>query len=76
MAKVEVCSEITGSVWKILVKEGDEVEEDDTLMILESMKMEIALESTADGVVEKILVNEGDQIATGAVACIIAEKSG
>ena len=73
MAKVDVRSEITGSVWKILVKEGDEVEEDDTLMILESMKMEIALESPVDGVVSKIHVNEDDQIATGDIACVIEE---
>ena len=73
MAKMEICSEITGTVWKILVKEGDVVEEDDTLMILESMKMEIALDSTCDGVVSKICVKENDAIATGVVACIIEE---
>jgi len=73
MAKIEICSEITGTVWKILVKEGDAVEEDDTLMIFESMKMEIALDSTCDGVVSKICVKENDAIATGEVACIIEE---
>jgi|TARA_B110000196_G_C21088554_1_gene636321 acetyl-CoA carboxylase biotin carboxyl carrier protein len=74
MSKIDVCSEITGSVWKILVKEGDEVEEDDALMILESMKMEIELAATADGIVDKILVKEEDQIATGDVAVIIDEQ--
>jgi len=73
MAKVEVRSEIAGSVWKVLVKEGDEIEEEDPLIILESMKMEITLESAANGVVQKILVDEGDQIAIGDVACIIEE---
>jgi acetyl-CoA carboxylase biotin carboxyl carrier protein len=73
MADIDVCSEIAGSVWKVEVIEGEEVEEDDTLVILESMKMEIGLLATADGVVKKILVKEGDQIAAGDVAVIITE---
>ncbi len=73
MAKVEVCSEITGTIRKILVKEGETVEEDDTLMIIESMKMEIELHATTDGVVHKILVTDNDQISSGQVACIIDE---
>jgi acetyl-CoA carboxylase biotin carboxyl carrier protein len=73
MAKVEIRSEITGTVWKILVKEGDRVAEEDPLMILESMKMEIALESTASGVVSNIHVNENDAISAGVLACTIEE---
>jgi len=73
MAKVEIRSEITGTVWKILVKEGDRVAEEEPLMILESMKMEIALESTASGVVGKINVNENDAISAGDLACTIEE---
>ena len=73
MANVEIRSEITGTVWKLLVEEGDEVEEEDVLMILESMKMEIAIESTADGVVRKILVEEGSQVAMGEVAIILED---
>lgn len=73
MAKVEIRSEITGTVLKILVEEGEEVEEDDVLMIVESMKMEIAMESTADGVVKRILVEEGNQIAMGDVAFTVED---
>jgi biotin carboxyl carrier protein len=73
MADIEVCSEITGTVWKILVKVGDKVEEDDTLAILESMKMEIPLDATADGVVSEIRIAEGQQISAGMVACVIKE---
>lgn len=57
---------ITGTVWKIEVKEGDVVEEGQTLVILESMKMEMPLEAPSAGKVVKIgcaeaqAVNEGD----------------
>jgi acetyl-CoA carboxylase biotin carboxyl carrier protein len=73
MAKVEIRSEVTGTVWKILVNEGDRVAEEDPLMILESMKMEIAVESTADGTVSSIVVKENDAISAGDLACIIDE---
>jgi acetyl-CoA carboxylase biotin carboxyl carrier protein len=71
MADINVHSEITGMVWKILVKEGQGVEEDETLMILESMKMEIPLCATEDGTVKSINVEEGGQIAEGDVACVL-----
>lgn len=73
MAKVEILSEITGTVLKILAEEGDKVEEEDVLMIVESMKMEIAIASTADGVVKRILAEEGSQIAMGDVAFIVED---
>ena len=73
MAKIEIRSEITGTVWKILVREGERVAEEDPLMILESMKMEIALEASADGVVSKIFFAEGQAISTGDLAFIIEE---
>lgn len=66
----EVAAHITGTIWKIEVKEGDTVTEGQTLVILESMKMEMPLEAPEDGVVEKIhvaeaqAVNEGDVLVT------------
>ena len=71
MADVEVRSEITGSVWKIVVEVDDEVAEDDPLLILESMKMEIPLLATDDGTVKEIIVEEGAPIAEGDVAVIL-----
>lgn len=71
MAEVEVKSEITGSVWKIVVGVGDRVSEDDPLIILESMKMEIPLLATEDGTVKEIRVKEGDPIAEGEVAVVL-----
>ena len=72
MADLRVRSEIAGSVWKIEVAVGDEVAEDDPLLILESMKMEIPLLAPRAGVVKEILVAEGEPIAEGVVAVILA----
>jgi acetyl-CoA carboxylase biotin carboxyl carrier protein len=64
MAKV-VKAHITGNVWKIEVKVGDRVEEGTTVAILESMKMEMPVESEDEGVVAKILVEEGKPVKEG-----------
>lgn len=67
MAVVDVKTEITGNVWKIVVKPGDTVEEDAVLMILESMKMEIPVSAPEAGTVKEILAAEGDVVAEGTV---------
>ena len=67
----EIKASITGNVWKILVAVGDEVEEDDEVVILESMKMEIPIESPDDGVVKSIAVAEGDAVKQGAVLVVL-----
>jgi acetyl-CoA carboxylase biotin carboxyl carrier protein len=72
MAEV-IKAEITGTVWKVLVKKGDEVEEDDEIMILESMKMEIPVESPVDGTVAEICVAEGVAITEGQILAKIDE---
>ena len=71
MATTVVTSEITGTVWKITAKVGDDVAEDDVLMILESMKMEIPLTAPEAGVVREIKVQEGDAIADGQAAVML-----
>jgi acetyl-CoA carboxylase biotin carboxyl carrier protein len=58
----DVKAHITGTVWKIEVEVGDEVEEDDEVVILESMKMEMPVEAPSDGVVKEIKVEEGDPV--------------
>jgi biotin carboxyl carrier protein len=67
----EVPSPITGSVWKILVENGASVGEGETLMILESMKMEIRVNSPHNGRVVEIRVKEGDSILEDDVIAII-----
>lgn len=56
----EVKAPITGTVFEVSVKEGDTVTKGQTVVILESMKMEIPCEAESDGVVAKIHVSEGD----------------
>ena len=56
---------ITGTVWKVECKVGDEVEEGDTLVILESMKMEMPVEAEDDGTVTEIQCEEGQAVSEG-----------
>ncbi len=71
MADVDVKVEITGSVWKIVTKAGDQVEEDDEIMILESMKMEIPVLAPEDGKIKEILVKEGDSVVEDQTVAIL-----
>jgi acetyl-CoA carboxylase biotin carboxyl carrier protein len=61
-----VNAHITGTVWKIEVKVGDSVAEGQTVVILESMKMEMPVESPAAGEVTAVLVKEGQAVEEGA----------
>lgn len=67
----EVKASMTGNMWKIVVKEGDQVEAGQEVAILESMKMEIPITTEQAGVVKEIKVNEGDFINEGEVIAII-----
>lgn len=67
----EVLSPITGSVWKVLVQPGSEVTEGESLVILESMKMEIRVKSPRNGKVAELRVNEGDSILEDDIIAII-----
>ena len=71
MARKEIKSEITGSVWKILKRPGDAVGEDDSLMILESMKMEIPVLAEASGTVAEIRVEENAAVSEGQVLAVL-----
>jgi acetyl-CoA carboxylase biotin carboxyl carrier protein len=61
-AVAEVRAEMVANVWKVLVSEGDHVEDGDTLVILESMKMEIPVLAETPGVISKLHVAEGDVV--------------
>ena len=71
MAEIRVKSEIAGSVWKILKLPGDEVGVDETLMLLESMKMEIPVVAPKHGTVKEWRVAEGEPVAEGDVVVIL-----
>jgi len=61
----EVRAEMVANVWKVLVSEGDTVADGDTLVILESMKMEIPVLAEVDGTVSKVAVAEGGLVQEG-----------
>jgi acetyl-CoA carboxylase biotin carboxyl carrier protein len=67
----EVKAELVGNLWKIVTDVGQQVEEDDTLMILESMKMEIPITSPITGTVKEILVKEGDVVQEGQTVAVV-----
>ncbi|GAA4636609.1 biotin/lipoyl-binding carrier protein [Actinoallomurus vinaceus] len=67
----EVRAEMVANVWKVLVSEGDQVEDGDTLVILESMKMEIPVLAEDSGTVTSLKVAEGDVIQEGDLIAVI-----
>ena len=71
MAIIEITSEVTGNVWKIQASVGDVLKLDDTIMILESMKMEIPVEATSDGTLLEIRVAETDPVEEDQVVAVI-----
>jgi acetyl-CoA carboxylase biotin carboxyl carrier protein len=71
MAVVDIKTEITGNVWKIVAAIGQAVGEDEPILILESMKMEIPVSAPEPGTVKEILVNEGDVATEGTVVARI-----
>ena len=62
MAVKTIRGDVAGKVWKVLVKQGDRVAAEDTLVILESMKMEIPVVAPFSGTVTAILVEEGQEV--------------
>jgi len=74
MAIVDVISEVTGTVWKIVAVVGQSLCEDDEVMVVESMKMEIPVSMPSDGVIKEILVIESDAVQEGQVVARIEEN--
>jgi acetyl-CoA carboxylase biotin carboxyl carrier protein len=62
---------ITGTVWKIEKQIGDSVGEGDSVVILESMKMEMPVESPVAGKLSELRCNEGDAVEEGAVLAVV-----
>ena len=67
----EIEAQIAGNVWKIEKSVGDVVEEEDVLIIIESMKMEIPVEAPCGGRIREIRVAEGDGVEEGAVLVVL-----
>ncbi len=71
MASTNIESIVTGKVWKIEKQIGDAVAAGEPIMILESMKMEIPIESPVDGIVQSVSVAEGESVNEGQVLAIV-----
>ena len=69
MANVE--AEMVANVWKVLIQPGQQVTEGETLVILESMKMEIPVESPVAGTVKEVRVEEGGVVQEGEVIAVV-----
>jgi acetyl-CoA carboxylase biotin carboxyl carrier protein len=67
----DVVAEMVANVWKVVVSEGDAVSEGDPIVILESMKMEIPVESPVGGTVKEVRVQEGGVVQEGDVIAVV-----
>ena len=67
----EIRAEMVANVWKVVTAEGEQVSGGDTLVILESMKMEIPVLAEDPGTVTKLAVGEGDVVQEGDLIAII-----
>ncbi len=67
----EVRAEMVANVWKVVAGEGDVVADGDTLVILESMKMEIPVLAEGSGTLTKLAVAEGDIVQEGDLIALI-----
>ena len=67
----EIRAEMVANVWKVIAAEGDHVDDGDTLVILESMKMEIPVLAESAGVVTRMHVAEGDVVQEGDLIAVI-----
>ncbi len=69
----EIRAEMVANVWKVVAAAGDHVDEGDTLVILESMKMEIPVLAESGGTVGRVAVHEGDVVQEGDLIAVIGE---
>jgi len=67
----EIRAEMVANVWKVVASVGDQVADGDTLVILESMKMEIPVVAESEGTVAQLAVNEGDVVQEGDLIAVI-----
>ena len=71
MADIEAKTDVTGAVWKIVTEVGQKLEAGDTIMIIESMKMEIPVIAEDGGTLKEIRVEEGETVSEGQIVAIL-----
>jgi biotin carboxyl carrier protein len=70
----EILAPLDGNVCQLHIKAGDQVEEDEEIMVIEAMKMETPIFTPCDGTVREVRVKDGDQVAENDVLAIIDEE--
>ena len=71
MDEIQLETPVQGMVWKVVAKVGQTVKAGETVLIIESMKMEIPIESPRSGIVRELLVTEGDQTEQDSVVAVL-----
>ncbi len=71
MATLKVKSEVTGKVWEVVAQPGQAVAAEETLLVLESMKMEIPVAAPVNGKLQAILVQKDEEVSEGQVLAIL-----
>ena len=71
MDEIQLETPVQGTVWKVVVKVDQTVKAGETLLIIESMKMEIPIESPRSGIVRELLAAEGEQVKQDSVVAIL-----
>jgi len=69
--EIQLETPVQGMVWKVVAKVGQTVKAGETVLIIESMKMEIPIESPRSGIVRELLVTEGDQTEQDSVVAVL-----
>lgn len=71
MAKIELKAEVTGKVWKVAAPVGSRVDDGDTVLVVESMKMEIPIIAECAGTVVELKVAEGAAVVDGQLVAVL-----
>jgi urea carboxylase len=65
---------VTGTIWKLLVQKGDRVKAGDTMLVVESMKMEFAVDAPVGGTVGQLFCKEGAHVSAGQMLLIVEQE--
>jgi acetyl-CoA carboxylase biotin carboxyl carrier protein len=74
MASVDVVSEVAGTIWSVEARVGQQLEQDDVVIVVESMKMEIPVCAPVAGAVVEILVSKSDVVSAGDVVARLSDE--
>ena len=60
-----ITAPLSGNIFSIIKRDGDDIQEDDTVIVLEAMKMETTIKTPLNGVIKKVFVKNGDKVNVG-----------